>query len=506
MTIAAAGASPRQTIRLASHTLVALVATLLVAAPVLAAGSLEKAISGALADARLGSSEVGYIVMDPATGEVLASQNEGRSFIPASNMKLLTSGAALLMLGPDFRFETTLELAGDTLIIRGSGDPALADPTLLSRMHMSVDELLDAWVEQLKAAGAKRINEIVLDERVFDQQFVHPTWPADQLNRRYCAEVWGLNFHANVISVFASPARAEGASPYVRLEPDAPWMSLQNVARTVKKGPNTLWVARPPLNNAMKLIGNVRWATEEPVQVAIHDMPSEFGRMLATRIEKAGLGRAEVRRAGLDETLPAGHLISVVRTPMDVVLERCNTDSYNLYAEALIKRMGHELTGQPGSWSSGASVIRMLMQQRLGPREAASLVVSDGSGMSRENQVTPRLVAGWLGSLYSEESIREAYLKSLAEPAESGTLERRFAGRRPALPVRAKSGYLNGVSSLSGYVFDPITERSLVFSVLINEIPGNLPFNRVKNFQEQVVLLTDAHLGALTGGLAGVSE
>jgi len=454
-------------------------------------GPLDRILTGLLDDARLGEARVGFAVVDLATGQALATRQAEDQFIPASNMKLLTSGATLLVLGDEAGFETTLRREGDRLIIRGEGDPGFADPELLKEMGIGVDDFFDLWIEKVRESGGGPIREIVVDDRFFDDEAVHPTWPVEQLNRWYCAEVRGLNFHANVLSIYAAPASRAGTAPRVRTEPSAEWISLRNTARTVKKGRNTIWVARPRDSNRMTLHGNVKWATEKPVEVAMHDMPMLFGRLFADRLEEAGLGLPDVKRAAFADPESPGEAISLVRTPMEVILRRCNTSSHNLYAEAMMKRLGRELTGQPGSWDTGAAVLRMLVQDRVGAQEAASLVAADGSGMSRANRVTPELIVGWLDAMHDETSIRGAFLQSLAEPSEPGTMRARFRADMPEHRLAAKTGYLRGVSTLSGYVLDEASGRGVAFSVLVNDIPRTLPLKRVKDFQEQVVLAID---------------
>lgn len=469
------------------------------------AQQLNKAVNRALADARLGEARVGVVVKDLRTGATLAAVNAdgapGESgpepFIPASNMKLLTSGAAIAMLGPDFAFETQLLLDADRLIVRGAGDPAFADPELLEDMGLGVNEFIDLWkdavLQAVPADGEGRrpsIREVVIDARIFDAEAVHPSWPADQLNRWYCAEVHGFNFHANVLSVYPTPTEL-GRAPRLRTEPSATWLEIENQARTVDKGGNTGWISRAPGGNALRMHGNIRYPAQEAIEVALTSMPLVFGRLLADRLETAGFGRAEVRLASAEDSPAQGRVIATVRTPLAVVLERCNTDSHNLYAEALLKRIGFELTGQPGSWSTGAAALRMMIQERLGPRFASSVEIADGSGMSRLNRVTPAMLAAWIESIVKDERLRPAFAQSLPVASESGTLRKRFRENRVAHEVRAKTGYLNGVSSLSGYITDESGEPRVAFSIIVNGARGGLPMPRVKDLQEKVVVIAD---------------
>jgi D-alanyl-D-alanine carboxypeptidase/D-alanyl-D-alanine-endopeptidase (penicillin-binding protein 4) len=195
-----------------------------------------------------------------------------------------------------------------------------------------------------------------------------------------------------------------------------------------------------------------------------------------------------------------------VTTPVRDVALLCNRDSVNLYAEALLKRMGREISGERGSWASGAAVLRMVMNERLGPEAASELTVSDGSGMSRGNQVSPSLMTAWLESVYEDARIGPAFVESLATPG-SGTLERRFRDVRVKNKVSAKSGLLNGVRTLSGYITEPGTGRTLAFSVLVNDLPlsGEAPL-RALRLHEQIVAAADRWLLTETAPARAAAE
>ncbi|RMH27856.1 MAG: D-alanyl-D-alanine carboxypeptidase/D-alanyl-D-alanine-endopeptidase [Planctomycetota bacterium] len=464
------------------------------AAPVAVGQSLDTQIEVLLAHTPLGEARVGVSVIDVQTGDTLAAIRDGEAFIPASNMKLLTTGAALLVLGESFEFRTTLERAGGTLALRGSGDPALADPALLEEMGLGVEDLLGRWVDAVRRSGGP-VDEVVVDASVFDDRFVHPSWPADQLNRWYAAEVAGLNFYTNVVSFYLARDQP-GQPPRVTLEPSAPWLRVRNRARTVDRGQNTVWVARPATSNEMTVFGALRHTLAEPIPVAVHDPPMVAGRLLADRLARAGLGEPAVRVVRAGDAPPApGETIAVVRSPISTVLRRCNVDSQNLYAEALLKRLGREVTGRAGAFETGAAVVRMTIEETLGPADAAATVIADGSGLSRDNRVTPGAMARWLARLAQDERAGDAFIESLPIAGDEGTLASRFRGMDLAGVVRAKSGYISRVSCLSGYVLDADTGRAVVFSVLVNDIPQHrVPISRVKALQESIVQVIDGWL------------
>src|SRR4051812_23030202 len=153
--------------------------------------SLNEEVTRLVAARKLGEARVGISLVDLETGATLANVHGGDPFTPASNMKLLTSGAALLVLTPDFAFRTELIRDGDRLILRGAGDPALADPVVLQSMEprLTVNDVLGALAGAVAKAEMKDVREVVVDDRVFDREYVHPEWPVKQLDRGYCAEV-----------------------------------------------------------------------------------------------------------------------------------------------------------------------------------------------------------------------------------------------------------------------------------------------------------------------------
>ncbi|MBC7834868.1 MAG: D-alanyl-D-alanine carboxypeptidase/D-alanyl-D-alanine-endopeptidase [Phycisphaerales bacterium] len=467
------------------------------------ADDLGREISGVLTRAKLGTARVGISIVDVQSGATLAEMRSGEGFIPASNMKLLTSGAALRTLGADYEFHTRLVQVGNALVVEGSGDPAFGDPELLKDMGMGSGEFITKLVEAVSntvGAGvggevAPSFREVIVDDRVFDRQAVHPTWPADQLNRWYCAQVSGLTFHANVLWLYAWPAAKEGEQPRLKTEPSAPWLEITNRARTVRTQTTTLWADRERGTNRFNVHGALRGALEEPIEVCLDQPAGVFGRLLAEKLGAAGLGKPVWRMAGLDEQIGTERkVLAVVQTPISQVLERCNGDSHNLYAEALIKLIGHQITQQPGSWTNGAAVIRMQLRDKVGPSAAAAVNIADGSGMSRDNKVTPGVLSAWLASMSQDAAVADSFIESIPVAGEEGSVKKRFRNSKLANEVRAKSGYINGVRCLSGYVTDTASGRQIAFSILVNEIPANVSGQRVKEFHEDVVELIDKRL------------
>ncbi|MGH7243040.1 MAG: D-alanyl-D-alanine carboxypeptidase/D-alanyl-D-alanine endopeptidase [Phycisphaerales bacterium] len=469
---------------------------------------LQAEVDRLIHSAKLGKSRIGVSVVDVKTGEVLASRNADEDFCPASNMKLLTTGAALWTLKADFVFKTEIKLDGDRLIVVGSGDPAFGDPEILQNAspRMTVSDMLGAMTASVTKAGVKKLSEVIVDDRIFDREFVHASWPKDQLDRWYCAEVSGLIFHANVLDVYPRPG-ADGQRPSVSIDPETSIVEVDvSKSRSVSSGNNSVWLKRDANENRFQLMGDVRFAVTQPVRVTLTQNPAFFGQLLADRLERSGVvisgagattpgGGAPpptVRVADPGEQLGSDRTIAVITTPLADVVRRCNVESYNLYAEALIKRIGHDVTGQPGSWENGASVLRMLLTEKLGPEAAKSTIVRDGSGMSKDNRVSPTTMTHWLAAIANDSTIASTFIQSLAMPGE-GTLERRFKNNRPKNQLHGKSGYIRNVRCLSGYVIDE-KGHAIAFSILANDVPAGEEDQAALQLHEQVVSLVDGYL------------
>ena len=172
-----------------------------------------------------------------------------------------------------------------------------------------------------------------------------------------------------------------------------------------------------------------------------------------------------------------------VITPLETVARECNHESKNLYAESLLKYLGHARTGKPGSWANGGEALKAIVRERTGTK-AEGLVVADGSGMSRFNRIPPSLMTLWLSSFANDSISGPAFDATLPTPGK-GTLRTRFARRNlHGCEVMAKTGYINGVSCLSGYV-TMADGRRYAFSVLVNNVKGTT--QPAKRLQEKVV-------------------
>ncbi|GIW73892.1 MAG: peptidase M15 [Phycisphaerales bacterium] len=486
------------------------------------AEDLQRDLTRAIASSGLDSVRIGLSVVDLRSGAVLADVQAQQPLIPASNMKLLTSACAAKSLTPDFAFQTRFLLDGSTLYVVGSGDPGLGDPVLLEGLPepMDVEALLDFFARTIAKAQPGAIERIVIDDSAFDRQRVHPSWPQDQLQYYYCAQVQGLNFHLNVVNVYATPTTVNQPARVV-IEPAASGVEVVNTTTTAPRRTasgrvhsSIIHIRRDGPGNRLHVSGQVSRSQSAPA--AVDDMALLFGQMLAERLDRLGVkvGQAHrlpgeaVERLGEGQS-PTGTVVLVVRTPLEEVLKRCNTDSYNLHAEALFKALGRAVTGQPGSWTLGAATLRSILVESLGPAAIEGLRVADGSGMSRDNAIAPATITALLAHMnaLSDRQARRIFFQSLARPGQ-GTLRRNFPTTgQLRTSLLAKTGYLNGVRAISGVMApkDRPDEPVLAFSILMNGFDAGQSL-RTRELRNELVTIIDAAAARRAGALVIQNE
>lgn len=423
----------------------------------------------------------------------------GEPLVPASNMKLVTTGAALLTLGADFAFRTRLVLDGDRLVIVGDGDPAFADPALLAestitlpngtvKQGITVEDLVGAWVRAVAAAGITSVREVVADDRIFAREGHHPVWPKDQLGESYCTPPSGINFHLNALRIW--PQHVAGGAPDLsRMEPAIPGLDIRNRAssRNRKNDRNSIWFAISPADGSLTAHGNVKQSYVEPVEVALVDPASSLALLLAERLKAAGVAVGGARSAVAGDPAPSGRVVGpIIESPLSTVITRCNVDSQNMYAEALLKRIAHARTGRAGTWTDGSRAIHETLSRVIGAQPAASFAVSDGSGLSRSNRVTADGMTRWLAALVEDPTAGRVFADSLAVNGRTGTVRKRMGDIDPAHAlVQCKTGYIDGTSCLSGYVTAP-DGRRYAFSVLANNLTEPSAVSKAKQLQDSI--------------------
>lgn len=443
-------------------------------------------IRAVLAEQALATAQVGVSVMrlgGSGGGQVVFQANSETPLIPASNLKVITSAAAVEVLGGDFRFRTQLLLKDGDLYFLGDGDPTLGDPTLTRRIGWAYDTVFKQWAAELKRRGVGTVRHIYVDDSIFDDQRVHPMWSENQLHFAYSAEVAGLNYHFNTVEVLV---RARDRVVQTSVTPPTGYVEVRSEVRVGEKP--GISGARAQGSNAVMVQGEIRAGGEDSFAITISDPAMYAGTVLGEVLRRegvvmtGGVGRY-VQTRELMAASAAGTFVpvGVLETPLSVVLGRCNKDSANLYAEALAKRLAAHAMGRPGSWEGNREAVGRFLRQ-IGVAEG-QFVVDDGCGLSRGNRISADAMVRVLAREFSGPN-RELFLASMAVGGVDGTLRSRFTddlrGR-----VLAKSGYINQVFALSGYL-RARDGQWYAFAILFNGANG------VRPLHERIVQAIDA--------------
>lgn len=393
------------------------------------------------------------------SGEPVYTRNARRPMIPASNMKVVSSAAALHYLGPDYTFKTQIGLLGEDLVVIGGGDPLLGDPELDRACGRTPGWVLDRAAQAVKEAGVTRINDILLDDTFFDSQRVHPHWPADQLNRWYACEVGGINYYANCVHF---TLRREGGRAAIDLEPKTDYLVLNNKVSLISSGSSGVGAYRTAKPNHLLVSGKLN--TSAGFETAIENPSGFFGFLVYERLAAEGIaveGRLVQKYVKKE---PGIRVLLTLETPLRDVMNRCNQDSLGLAAEALVKTISAENTqGQiNGEWAHGHELIkRYLLSQGVAAEE---FVLDDGSGLSRENRLSAHALVSVLHAVYK--GPHWAFYESTLAKGGEGTLSRYFREEQYQGRIFGKTGYIDGVRSFSGicktdrgdYLFSILTE------------------------------------------------
>ncbi|MCZ6596012.1 MAG: D-alanyl-D-alanine carboxypeptidase/D-alanyl-D-alanine-endopeptidase, partial [Planctomycetota bacterium] len=429
-------------------------------------------------------------ILDPESGGTLAAIGSDRVMRPASNMKLVTTAAALVLLGADWSFTTDFEAEGSIeddalrgdLVVRAAGDP-LQDPDGEGR----AEERLGRFARDLRARGIAEVTgDLVLDEGSFAVPAPAPGWPAaSQLWTDYCALAGGFSVNGGVLHARAIPAA--GKRFRVEVHPSPHGLKERYDVRAGKQ----LDVAVGATATTCTVRGQIPASKKDWAADFSHPDPVRlFGEVLFAQLEAAGVKvRGDIVRK---RNVPGGEVLATLRSPLFATLVPINTHSINGVADQVFLALGDAVAGEGTRAGGQSAVVRALL--RLGV-PTAGFVQIDGSGLSRENRVSAHQIAALLEAVSGlDEATRDAFLGSLAVAGRTGTLADRMRETPSEGRVFAKTGWIAGTSALSGFA-RTADGRTVVFSILV-EYPaaiGSLNNAVFKPMQDELVgfLVTD---------------
>jgi D-alanyl-D-alanine carboxypeptidase/D-alanyl-D-alanine-endopeptidase (penicillin-binding protein 4) len=410
-------------------------------------------------------------IVDDQSGESIFERNPAIPQTIASITKLITTASALHYLGPDYKFKTSFWRRGEvqqgsligTLLVVGGGDPNIS-----GRFYDDdINAVFDKWAEGVRQAGITRvIGDIVLNSSFFDSVGRHPEWPTGQESRWYQAPISALSYNDNVVLVSIRPGSRPGRQVGVSIEPPVDILRPVPLARTVgRRGRVRVAVSRAAGSNAVTVSGTVPlrpawWSTP----IAIDDPPTFFGKALDNRLKAAGI--VVNGNIALKATKPDSTWTPIATTESDLLptIQVCNKRSQGFYAEQIFKTISAETNGQ-GTWAGSIALAKQFLAG-LG-LDPMHFQLRDGSGLSAGNRVPAEDLVRFLRAM-ERHPYGELWRTTLAVSGEKeGTLRHRLKDSLTRDRVVAKTGSLERVSTLAGYVRAE-SGRTYVFAILLN--------------------------------------
>ena len=404
--------------------------------------ALRRSIDSLVANPRLANAQVGVLIVNPATGDTLYSHNAGKLFMPASNQKVLTAAVALAQLGPDYRFTTVIGtrgtrkdsvLTGD-LIVVGTGDPTISD-----RFHGSAATAMEAIADSIRARGITRVTgALVQGGNAFPDSIYGYGWEWDDLTGSSGAPVDELLYNEGMVQ---RPATIEGRDTTIRVATRTPGYAYLSA----------LYLA-----------------------------------LTRRRVAVEGLVRLEI------DTLAAPYdtVYTFQSPPLREILKHFMKPSQNQIGEVLLKTVGREKTGVGVADSGAAVVTRQLYEWGV---DSSGVIVYDGSGLSRHNLVSPETMVKTLVAMMRDSTTFAVFHDALPIAGVDGTIRNRMTGTAAENNLRAKTGTIEFVRSLSGYV-STATDDLLVFAFLTNHF--TVPVSEVTRLQDAIGVLLANYRGS----------
>ena len=428
---------------------------------------LKERIDSILSDSVLNGVYVGIEVINLSSNTNVYEKNSNRLLRPASNLKLFTTAVALEVLPGDFEFKTQVLIDGDinnqilngNLYLKGYGDPLLTAENL--------DTLAEKVSRQIKTINGNLIGDI----SYFDDTYWGRGWAWDDEPKYFDASISPLTVNSNIVKIFINPGSNIGDATIIRTEPKTDLIQISNFAVTSNSlSTSELSVTRNwrERDNRIILTGSIPLqGNEERFSLSIW-RPEIFTLNLFK--EKLELHGVTIRGKTIIDSISYGKLLFQTNHFLDSVITNINKTSNNLATENLLKTIGAELSGKPGSADGGVTLVKQFISH-IGI-DTTKIIIADGSGVSRYNLISPHNITTLLRDRYNNENTFKRFYSSLPIGGTDGNLKNRFINGAAKNRVHAKTGTHSDALALSGYVTTTGGD-TLAFSIIVNNFTGN---------------------------------
>jgi len=429
---------------------------------------LHQNINHIFQDSILHQTRTGLLVVSLENEETLYARNHQHLFHPASNMKLLTTATALKKLGPDYTFPTIVYsddnaiengIVRGNIYLKGYGNPDLCWNDL------------ENIVRTMKERNISQINgDLIFDDFYFDSLYLGSGWMWDDVSAWEFAPIYALSVNDNCVIVTVSPGKNIGDTLLVHMEPPNSYMKIDNSGVTVDSL-DTLSIEKFEVkrewiqpSNTIHIDGGMELnAGPKEFVIDVIDGAHYTASLFLDLLNLHGISlTGKIYRDRIPDE--AKILLKNESHPLSLVVFNTNKESDNLSAELILKTLGAEMKNPPGTAKKGISIIYEYFQN-LGV-DSTSYRLADGSGVSRYNLVTPELIIHLLRDMDQDFKVQAEFTASLTTAGTDGTLENRMKESNACMKLRAKTGTLWGVSTLSGYTTTADGEK-IAFSMMM---------------------------------------
>ena len=410
-------------------------------------------------------------VVDLNTGEQLFQRNSDRALIPASNMKLFSEAAALMALGPDYRFQRQLMTDASTLdngTLNGSIYLALpGDPSFTSANLKNLLSTLSTW-------GIKRItgNVVLVNKNATVDPYPPGRDPRD-MNHSYGAPITPIIIDENRLTLIVNPGQKPNAPALVEISAPEEVITLNNSVNTSSKPHLSAISYKLDSDNHLTTsgaIGYETWAFEKRIAIL---NPLRYAQDLI----KYQLNAQNIILNGsvIQGSLPASTLVLATQNskPLNQLMADTLKPSDNVFADSLFIHTASILNGSPINWLQANTIAKQFLQQQTGVNLSQAVLV-DGSGLSKQDRVSAKQTVDLLSYIYTHFPITYEFIAALPISGQDGTLQRRFNTASQQGFIRAKTGTMTGIISLSGYL-SAANGHTLAFAMYINRNPKTSP-------------------------------
>ena len=453
---------------------------------VLFVGNAQTALQQFIENPALKHASVGVCVKDMSTGKTIVSYNEDKSLTTASIMKLVTTATALELLGPDFRYETTLALDAQdpsTLLLIGSGDPTLGT---LAFKENPYSFLMD-WSQKLQASlvGVKNLKLYVVDN-LFGYNGVSDEWTWIDMGNYYAAGAYGISVFDNSYRLFFDTSDRNRSPRILRTEPEIKGLTFTNYLKLNTAGQDNGYIYGAPFSYDRILRGDIpSGKTDFSIKGDIPDPGLMLGEMLATELSKKGIHVAEVGTAQIDYisnintsnkegvlSYKVGKVLYVHQSrPLTDILREVNVESNNHYAEHLIRTIGRSQNTNiySDALNEGVKYVKNYWEQQNIP--TSSLFLHDGSGLAPQDAASSEFFCNLLLYMHNRSNYSKEFYASLPMAGRDGTLKNFMYNTKYSGKIRAKSGSIGGVQCFAGYLIDG--NKKYAFTIMVNKFSGS---------------------------------